>query len=177
MGIAVTLLLSVPHMVSGSPPRCTRDAWQRLRAASAVPGVALGLSMFVVAVQNISRTRRRHLGEWALCQVEGPSFELYAGPIAVLFILGGVLLRRPVVTLGTGTWLFGVVLFSGLIVLYYGIQQIRRGRHWNRLAGHTVCANCGYVVDGLEVTRCPECGRHLAACGEAAPFGRNILLR
>ena len=177
IGIAVALLLCFPCLVSAGTPGRAQDGWQRLRAASAVPSVALGLSMLVVGGQNLARTRRRRLGLWALSQVEGPSFELYAVPVVGLFALQGLLVRGAQLTLGKRAWLVGAALFGALLVVFYGIRTLRQRRHWDTLADRTVCANCGYIVDGLEGERCPECGSRLAARGEAAPFGRNISLR
>ena len=78
------------------------------------------------------------------------------------------------------SWLMAMVWAVVPTVILFvacSVQWKRLVRHWSSLAHHTICEDCGYILDGVECERCPECGSQLAERTEPASFGRNILLR
>lgn len=170
LGIGAALLLCAPYLFSAGSFRHAKSTWDRLRAASAGPSLAVGVIMSCAGALRLARTGRRRFGAWARAQVEGPNIELFAVPVVCLItFVGGHNFGR--------SWFIGSLLCGAFISMIYGMRLHRATCRWDDLAGHTVCNDCGYIVSRVEGDRCPECGRHLAEAATAAPFGRDILLR
>ncbi len=177
IGIGAALLLCYVYLkYTGAMDRTPQDAWDRWRAACAVPSLVTGIYLLFTGAVNLACTRRRRLGTWALSQMEGPNVELLLFLYWVLLVLS-VLLQG--FTWGK-SWIF-TLLWSApssvILIVICCVLWIRHSRPWDSLAHHTFCEDCGYILDGIEGDRCPECGRLLAERAEPAPFGSNILLR
>ncbi len=176
IGIGAALLLCFAYLASTGALGRAQVGWGRWRAACALPILFLGLFLLVEGAWNLTNKRRRRLGPWAYSQVEVPHADLLLAPLWAWMALPDLLMGA-----GLGTSELGVVVGSVLaIVALIAVCLVLRKRHvrrWDSLAHHTICEDCGYILDGIEGDRCPECGRLLAERAEPAPFGSNILLR
>lgn len=173
--IGVVLILCVPYLLSAGSARRAQGTWDRLRAASAIPSAFLSLFMLYEGAKGIRENRRRCCrGKWALSQVQEPTIEVVVVPLFAVWVCleYSQFGSTKGVTRGLALSL-ALFLFSAV---YVGIS-LRRSQQWLKFISHTVCEDCGYIVDGVEGDCCPECGRRLAETAKAAPFGRDILLR
>lgn len=165
IGIGVALLLCTPYLFSAYSHRSTQGTWDRLRAASACPSLGLAMIILYEGGKGVALIRQRRFGAWALAQAQKPAKEFVALPFLALVILIPFLPSR----------LMSLLCVS--LVIAVPMYIYKHIRQWDSVTGHTVCEDCGYIVDGVESGRCPECGRRLGKTARAASFGRNILLR
>ncbi len=151
------------------------SVWSLTHRATVVPALLLGAYMLAAGVQNLIRVPYR-LGGRAVSQLEGPCLERYAVPMAAAFAFYGIASKSSV-TKWNGMLLCGAVLLSAYLGLCYANRVMRWKRELDGLRGHTLCANCGYILSGITTDRCPECGAHLNARPRRVTYGLEISVR
>ncbi len=149
-------LLSKHGLRASTPKQISLDALTiaLLTLQAVVAGMAASLLW--------RRWQWRHHGRWVKQRLHGfpqTGFDAILVTAAYIALFGPgcqAFGKIPALPADGAKWTLAVLLWLRAFMAY----RVSR-RSWRQLETHVACAECGYILTGLESPRCPECGSQL----------------